>query len=112
MITSRNNQVVEALLTCFKEEAKTCGRDSRLVYVPEVPVPPAQQCRMRRGGGRCRGVVSELATTQSCGDHQVRGTGDLKMNEMRCVSAKKRKLFHGAESELFTIRLMESLSTS
>ena len=87
MITSRNNQVVEALLTCFKEEAKTFGRDSMLVYVPNAPMSPAQRCRMRRGGGRCRGVVSELAATQRCAYHQVRDTGDLKMNETRCMSA-------------------------
>ena len=91
-ITNKNNKVVETLLACFKEHTKTCVRDSKFVYVPEVPMPPAQRCRMRRGGGRCRGVVSELATTQLCAYHQVRGTGDLKMNETRCMSAEKAKV--------------------
>ena len=94
MITSKNSEVVETMLTRFKEETKTFGRNSMLYRdVPGVPVPPSNRCRMNRGRGRCRGTASELSLTQMCAYHQVRQTSDLNLDGLRILSTANPTLF-------------------
>ena len=94
LVASKNNRVQENMITLFKEETKTFGRSSIFERdVPEVPVPPANRCRMKRGRGRCRGAVSELALTQMCAYHQTRQPGDLNVDGLRCFYASNPGLF-------------------
>ena len=90
----KSNRVQEVMLTLFKEEVKTFihgpfgpGRNSSWICrdVPEVPVPPVNRCRMKRGSGRCRGTASELALMQMCAYHQERHQGYLNVDGMRCI---------------------------
>ena len=93
-MTSKNSsEVVQAMHMLFKEETTTFGSMFHL-NVPEIPVSPAHQCCMRRGAGRCRGVVSELAATQMCAFHQARNKGDLNLDAMRRLSTVAPEAFN------------------
>ena len=98
----KSNEVQDVMRTLSKEEVKRFihghvgpGRNSSLIFrdAPEVPVPPVNRCRMKRGRGRCRGTPSELALTQMCADHQTRQTGDLNVDGLRCFYASSPGLF-------------------
>ena len=94
MMTSKNSsEVVQAMLALFKEETKTFGSMFHL-NVPDVPASPARRCCMRRGAGRCRGVVSELAATQVCAFHQARNKGDLNLDATRRLSTVAPEAFN------------------
>ena len=95
MISSNNNTVVDVMITLFREESKEFALRSRYFShnVSNPPMPPVLRCRMHRGGGRCRGVVSQLALTQMCTFHQVRRTGDLNLDGLRCLSTAHPSLF-------------------
>ena len=93
-MTSKNSsEVVQAMHMRFKEETTTFGSIFHL-NVPEIPVSPARRCCMRRGAGRCRGVVSELAATQMCAFHQARNKGDLNLDAMRRLSTVAPEAFN------------------
>ena len=95
MMTSKHNKGVEVMLTLFREEAKTFGRSSVFaIDGSAVPVSPETRCCMRRGGGRCRGAVPELAVTQMCAYHQVHKIGDRNLDGMRCFSTANPGLFN------------------
>ena len=88
------NRVQEIMVTLSKDETKTFALNSMLHQdVPDAPLSPANRCRMKRGGGRCRGTVSELSLTQMCTYHQVRRTGDLNLDGLRCFSTAHPGLF-------------------
>ena len=94
-IVCKNNRAQEVMLTLFEEEVKTFGRSSSIFdrAVPEVPVHPVNRCRMKRGGGRCRGTTSELALTQMCAYHQTRQIGDFNVDGLRCFHASSPGVF-------------------
>ena len=85
LLACKSNAVQQVMLTCYKEEAKAFAQNSRHFSrdIPEPPVPPATRCRMRRGGGRCRGAVSEVSIAQMCAYHQVRRISDLRLDRAR-----------------------------
>ena len=89
----KNNRVQEIMLTMYKDELKAFARKNSLFFRDIIPVPPMNRCRMRRGGGRCRGTPSELALTQMCAYHQERHTGDLNVNHVRCLASSNPGLF-------------------
>ena len=82
------------MLTCYKEEAKAFANIRRRYYNnDEPPVPPATRCRMRRGGGRCRGAASEVSIAQMCAYHQARHVGDFNVDGMRQMAVSNPRLF-------------------
>ena len=89
----KSNRVQEIMLTMYKDEVRAFARKNLLFFNHISSVPPMDRCRMRRGGGRCRGTPSELALTQMCAYHQERHTGDLSVNNVRCMSASNPGLF-------------------
>ena len=94
MMTSNNNRAFEVMLTLFKDETKTFGRNSILRRdILDVPAPPAIRCRMPRGRGRCRGTISELSLTQMCAYHQARQTGDVNLDNVRRLSTASPGLY-------------------
>ena len=112
LLVCKSNAVQQVMLTGYKEEAKAFAHNSRRFSrdIPEPPVPPANRCRMRRGGGRCRGAasevsiaqmwfgqcrcaVSELSITQMCAYHQARHVGDLNVDGARRLSVQNSRLF-------------------
>ena len=95
LLACKSNAVQQVMLTCFKEEAKAFAQNSRHFSrdIPEPPVPPATRCRMRRGGGRCRGAASEVSIAQMCAYHQARHVGDLNVDGVRCLSVQNSRLF-------------------
>ena len=96
--TCKNNRVQEIMLTMYKDEVKTFARNNSLFFRDIIQVPPMNRCRERRGRGRCRGAPSELALTQMCAYHQERRTGDLNVNNLRCLASADplffRVVFH------------------
>ena len=91
-----------ALLQCSKAPLGPCGKiildgyldDTRAFAARKIfrrdvapPLPPADRCRERRGGGRCRGRVSPIAACQLCNYHQVRRTGDYNIEAGRWALA-------------------------
>ena len=83
------------MLTMYKDEVKAFARNPSLFFreIREIPAPPVNRCRMRRGRGRCRGTASELALTQMCAYHQERRTGYLNVGGLRCMSTSNPGLF-------------------
>ena len=86
-----------ALLQCSKAPLGPCGKVILDGYLEEKrafaadqsycrrllapPLLPADRCRERRSGGRCRGRVSPIAACQLCSYHQSRRTGDKDIEE-------------------------------
>jgi len=86
-----------ALLQCSKAPLGQCGKVILDGYLEEKrafaadqsyyrrllapPLLPADRCRERRSGGRCRGRVSPIAACQLCSYHQSRKTGDKDIEE-------------------------------
>ena len=95
MMTSKKNRAFEVMLKLFKDETTTFALNSRYFShgVSNPPMPPVLRCRMPRGGGRCRGVVSQLALTQMCSNCQVRNPGDLNINDLRCLSTSDQGFY-------------------
>ena len=84
LLACKDNPVQGILMESFREDVREFARSVPL-FSPDVqPLrAPADRCREARGGGRCRGRVSEIAVTQLCAYHQVRRTADLNIEGAR-----------------------------
>ena len=89
----QNNRIQEIMLTMYKDDVKEFARKTLVIFRDIIHAPPMNRCRERRGGGRCRGTPSELALTQMCAYHQERRTGDLIVNDVRCLASSDPVLY-------------------
>ena len=94
LLTCKHHPVHSILLELFREDVREFARSVPFFSRDVQPLrAPADRCREARGGGRCRGRVSEIAVTQLCAYHQVRRTADLNIEGAR--------LFRTADPDLF-----------
>ena len=94
LLMCKNHPVQSILLDAYKEEAREFAQ-SVVDFRPDVQLvrKPANRCREARGGGRCRGRVSELAVTQMCSYHQTRRASDTNIDSIRRLSTDSPGLF-------------------
>ena len=92
LLTTKNapptlDRVVRVLLQTFLTEtwqwAVLCRYCSRLL---KAPIYPARRCRMKRGRGRCRNIVSDIAIVQFCSYHQQHCIADKDIAFARYIS--------------------------
>jgi len=108
-----DNVSARALLLCSKDPLGQCGKvildgyvdDLRAYaheshYLPQHAYQPrlipADRCRWRRGGGRCKGRVSPLAVCQLCNYHQTRHPRNDKLIAWSWRTFANDPLFHMA----------------
>ena len=95
LLACKSNAVQQVMLTCYKEEARVFAKTHwpHCNFSPGPPVPPATQCRMRVGFGRCQGAVTELSITQFCVYHQYPCRGDRRVQYLRQLAMCSPNLF-------------------
>ena len=99
LMVAKKNRVVDVMLTLYKDEVKTFGRNSIMRdCIPEDPVLPANRCCINQGGGRCRGAAGELSITQLCAYHNAREIGDLLLDRLRRNARDHPGVLHPANN--------------
>ena len=94
LLTCKHHPVHSILLELFREDVREFARSVPLFSRDVQPLrAPADRCREARGGGRCRGRVSEIAVTQLCDYHQVRRVGDNNIEGARGLRTVAPDLF-------------------